>query len=147
MTSTGPKNQNFILKHGRLQPPCFHSPFSPGSAPQCPADLPGYRSRPRAHAAATSPPPPAGTGTRRYSGRSGGCIRRGGRRSRLPFSEKTGQSPGDPFQKKFQAGRGIVFQFRISPFRTGHHRLRSGGKQNGDMIQDGGHNGAELIFR
>ncbi len=59
-------------------PPELHFHTSPGSVPPRPADRPGYRSRPRAHAASTSPPLPGGRGTRRCSGTRPGRIRIGG---------------------------------------------------------------------
>ena len=62
--------------------PFPHSPTAPGSVPPHPADRPGYRSRPRAHAASTSPPLPGGRGPRRCSGTRPGCSRIGGQRLR-----------------------------------------------------------------
>ena len=63
-------------------PPFPHSLFSPAPVPPRPAGRPGYRSRPRAHAASTSPPLPGGRGTRRCSGTRPGCSRIGGQRLR-----------------------------------------------------------------
>ena len=60
--------------------PLFRIPSAPGSAPPRPAGRPGYRPRPRAHAASTSPPLPGGRGTRRCSGTRPGCSRIGGQR-------------------------------------------------------------------
>ena len=67
---------------GPPQRPGFHFPSAPGSVPPRPAGRPGYRSRPRAHAASTSPPLPGGRGTRRCSGTRPGRSRIGGQRIR-----------------------------------------------------------------
>ena len=109
---------------GPPQQPGFRSPSTPGSAPPRPAGHPGYRSRPRAHAASTSRPLPGGRGTRRCSGTRPGCSRIGGLGIRPAFSEKTFQRPGDLLQHQLHAADCIVLQFRIAPLRSGHDRMR-----------------------
>jgi len=125
--------------------PGFHSHSAPGSAPPRPAGRPGYRSRPRAHAASSIPGLPAGTGTHRCSGRLRGRIRIGGRSCRPAFAEKTFQRPGNLLQDQLHTGDGIVLQFRIAPFGSAHDRVRPCRQQDRHMIQAGGHDGAELV--
>ena len=126
-------------------PPLFRSPSAPGSAPPRPAGRPGYRSRPRAHAASTSRPLPGGRGTRRCSGTRPGCSRIGGRGIRPAVSEKTFQRPGDLLQHQLHAADSIVLQLRIAPLRSGHDRMRACRQQDLDMVQAGSHDGTELV--
>ena len=132
---------------GLHQKPGLRSFSAPGSAPRYPAGRPGYRSRPRAHAAATSRRPQAKRGIHQYSGRLRGSIRRRGLRLRLPAAEKTGQAPGDPFQQEFHAGGRIVLQLRISPLTAGHDRMGTGRQQDGDVIEQQRHDGSQFVLR
>ena len=59
-------------------PPYIRFPSAPAPALPHPAGHPGYRSRPRAHAASTFPPLPGGRGIRRCSGTGPGPSRIGG---------------------------------------------------------------------
>ena len=129
------KPEFYLFMPGQHQLPGLRFPSAHGSVRQCPAGRPGYRSRPRAHAVSTSLPLPGGRGIRRCSGTRPGCRCIGGREIRPAACEKTFQRPGDLLQDQLHAGNRIVFQFRIAPLGSDHHRMRSRRQQNLDMVQ------------